>query len=375
MAACSFLADALYHAEESTALLELLEQQQAWALSPEGRLFAARTVASADPEAALAALLPLAAGRYPNQLRRMAGFDAVRLLDRLGRFEQAWHWAQRVQADTAPPFDLPSFLARFELQLEGLRAGCFPTAPAGNEPAQGLVFILGLPRSGTTLLEQMLDSHQAVRGIGEFQGVNGIARALVGQGLWPDQLASLGSQRLGSLQQDYLQAAQRLAGVPTPWIIDKSLVAWQWLPAIARVLPASVHLHLRRDPRDLALSLAMAAIRPGASQGWVSSLEGIREVIRLHLQLVPLALERLGLNHRIVDYETLVREPESTIKACLEALQLPMDPAVLQPEANPRTPITLSHSQVRLPIHTASIGRWRNYDWVFDQSWDSLTAI
>jgi hypothetical protein len=377
MAACSFLADALHHAADNSALAELLEQQQAWAVSAEGRLFAARLVAQTDPEAAVAALLPLAEGRYSNQLRRMAGFDAVKLLDRLGRYQEAWPLAQRLQAATAPPFDLRRFLARFELQLEGLRAGRFPVVPAaspGSEPQQGLVFILGMPRSGTTLLEQMLDAHPAVRGIGEFQGVNGIARALVSQGVWPDQLERLSAPRLAALQQGYLQAAQRLAGAPTPWIIDKSLLAWQWLPAIAKVLPASLHLHLRRDPRDLAISLSMAAIRPSESEGWVSSLEGIREVIRLHRQLVPLALERLGLNHRIVDYEALVREPEATIQTCLDALKLPMDPAVLQPEANPRTPITLSHAQVRQPISTGSIGRWRNYEWLFDGSWDSSAS-
>lgn len=372
--ACSFLADALHHASDSQALAELLEQQTTWSVSAEGRLFAARLVASSDPEAALAALLPLAESRLSNQLRRMAGFDAVKLLDRLGRYQQAWPLAQRVQAATAPPFDLPRFLARFQLQLDGLRAGSFPAASPEAEPQQGLVFILGMPRSGTTLLEQMLDGHPAVRGIGEFQGVNGIARALVAQGVWPDQLERLSAPRLAALQQGYLQAAQRLAGAPTPWIIDKSLLAWQWLPAMAKVLPASVHLHLRRDPRDLTISLSMAAIRPSESEGWVSSLEGIREVIRLHRQLVPLALERLGLNHRIVDYEALVREPETTIQTCLDALKLPMDPAVLQPEANPRTPITLSHARVRQPISTGSIGRWRHYEWLFDGSWDSLAS-
>ena len=374
-AACSFLADALYHASDRPGLSELLEQQSTWSGSAEGRLFAARLVASSDPEAALAGLLPLAEGRHSNQLRRMAGFDAVKLLDRLGRYQQAWQLSQQVQAHTAPPFDLRRFLARFELQLEGLRADRFPAVPvAASEPQQGLVFILGMPRSGTTLLEQMLDGHPAVRGIGEFQGVNGIARALVAHGVWPDQLERLSAPPLAALQQGYLQAAQRLAGAPTPWIIDKSLLAWQWLPAIARVLPASVHLHLRRDPRDLAISLSMAAIRPSESEGWVSSLEGIREVIRLHRQLVPLALERLGLNHRIVDYEALVREPGATIQTCLDALKLPMDPAVLQPESNPRTPITLSHAQVRQPISTGSIGRWRNYEWLFDGSWDSLAS-
>lgn len=374
MTACSFLADALYHAADNTGLAELIVQQRSWAQTPEGRLFSARSVAWSDPEAAVVALLPLAEGSYPNQLRRMAGFDAVRLLDRLGRYHEAWQVAQRVQEATAPHIDLRHGLAGLEQQLERLRAGCFPKAASNRREQQGLVFILGLPRSGTTLLEQMLDGHRDIRGIGEFQGVNGIARTLVAQGAWPDGLGNLSVQGLTALRQGYLQTAQRLAAAPTAWIIDKSLLSWQWLPAIARVFPASVHLHLRRDPRDLAISLSMAAIRPSGSEGWVSSLEGIREVIRLHHQLVPLALDRLGLDHRIVDYETLVREPEATMTTCLEALKLAMDPAVLQPQDNPRTPITLSHAQVRQPIHTASIGRWRHYEWLFDQSWDSLIA-
>jgi hypothetical protein len=157
-------------------------------------------------------------------------------------------------------------------------------------------------------------------------------------------------------------------------MVDKSLISWMWLPAIAQVLPGSVVLHLRRDPRDLALSLSMAAIRPTGALGWVSSLDHIRAVVSTHLELVSLALERLQLNHRVICYETLVAQPEASLRGCLDAMHLPMHEGVLHPERNPRIPITLSHSQAREPIYSTSVGRWQHYDWLFGDEWEQLVT-
>ena len=143
-----------------------------------------------------------------------------------------------------------------------------------------------------------------------------------------------------------------------------------WLPAIAQVLPGSLMLHLRRDPRDLALSHSMAAIRPTGVLGWVSSLDQIRAVLSIHLQLTSLAIERLQLNHRVIRYESLVAQPEASLRGCLDAMHLPMHEGVLHPERNPRIPITLSHSQAREPIYSTSVGRWRQYDWLFGGEWE-----
>ncbi|MCT0227277.1 hypothetical protein KQ300_03585 [Synechococcus sp. CS-1331] len=119
--ACTFLADACHHAGDRPAMAQLLSSQPGWAATPEGRLFNARLCAATDPEASVAALLPLTEGRFPSQLRRMAGFDAVKLLDQLGRHRQAWSLARQLQCATAPPFDLQGFLPPLQEQLEALR--------------------------------------------------------------------------------------------------------------------------------------------------------------------------------------------------------------------------------------------------------------
>lgn len=134
-------------------------------------------------------------------------------------------------------------------------------------------------------------------------------------------------------------------------------------------------LHLRRDPRDLALSLSMAAIRPTGALGWVGSLDHIHAVVSTHLELDSLALERLQLNHRVICYETLVAQPEASLRGCLDAMQLPMHEDVLHPERNPRIPITLSHSQAREPIYSTSVGRWRHYAWLFGDEWEQLASL
>jgi len=374
--ACTFLADACHHAGDRSALAQLLSSRPAWAATPEGRLFAARLSATTDPEAAVVALRSLAEGRHPGQLRRMAGFDAAKLLERLGRYREAWSLARQVQGATAPPFDLQRFLAPLQDQLEALRGGELQLnlpPPSAGEPAVG--FVLGLPRSGTTLLEQMLDGHPSVCGLGEFQGLNLLCRELGWQAAGTDQLALLSSQRRSALARIYRNAAHGLSDGQATWVVDKSLVSWMWLPAIAQVLPGSVLLHLRRDPRDLALSLSMAAIRPTGSLGWVSSLDQIRAVVSTHLELVSLALERLQLNHCLVHYEALVAQPQASLGACLDAMQLPMHAGALHPERNPRVPITLSHSQAREPIYSSSVGRWHHYDWLFGAEWEQLASL
>ncbi|MCP9886240.1 hypothetical protein KBY97_14060 [Synechococcus sp. ATX 2A4] len=73
-----------------------------------------------------------------------------------------------------------------------------------------------------------------------------------------------------------------------------------------------------------------------------------------------MALERLRLNHRIIGYESLLTQPDKSLRICLEAMALPMQEGVLHPERNQRIPITLSHSQARQPLRTTSIGRWHH---------------
>jgi hypothetical protein len=228
-----------------------------------------------------------------------------------------------------------------------------------------------LPRSGTTLLEQMLDSHPDISGIGEYDGVRTLADGVVASGAWPWGLGNMDAAR--ALQDRYLEGARVTQRSGTRWTFDKNLHAWQWLPAVAAVLPGAVCLHVSRDPRDTAISLFLSNFHP-VSFGWTRSIEDIRRVAEAERSLLPQALETLEIPHEAIVYEDLVADPVGHARRCLERLGLAMADQVVQPERNQRTVLTLSHEQVRSPINTRSIGRWRHYAWAFEQGWASLAA-
>ena len=101
----------------------------------------------------------------------------------------------------------------------------------------------------------------------------------------------------------------------------------------------------------------------------------IRELLRWQRLIVPRAMDVLAIAHERVAYEDLVEDPARFAARCLARMELPMDERVLSPEAGTRVAATLSHAQVRRPINRAAIGRWKNYEWAFDGSWDELVEL
>lgn len=367
------LAEALHRTARQEELQALVDAGGAWMQDERSILYAARTLGRHDQAAAIDLLERFARGSGPAWLRRFAGFDAVRMLDAAGRFREAFDLATHLHASTGAPFDGAGLERDIERQRALLAKGaawCPPRAPRLSNHS----LVISLPRSGTTLLEQMLDRHPQVTGIGEYDGILNLGDDLVSTGLWPDGLASLDPMQAAAFQQRYVQGARTLLRPGTTHAFDKMLVTWQWLPAVACVLPGAVGLHMARDPRDMAVSLFLSNFHP-VSMGWTASIEGIRRVVATERSLLPQALETLGIPHETVVYENLVDRPAQTVERCLKRMGLSMDPAVLQPERNTRTVHTLSHDQVRKPIHAGSIGRWNNYRWMFDDAWKPLVEL
>ena len=138
-------------------------------------------------------------------------------------------------------------------------------------------------------------------------------------------------------------------------------------------MPGTVCLHVSRDPRDAAISTFLSYFHP-VNDGWTANLASLRAVAEAERALLPRALDVLALPHEHIVYEQLVADPEGHAERSLARMGLAMDALVLAPESNARAVFTLSHEQVRRPINNASIGRWRNYAFAFDGSWDALAA-
>ena len=362
--AAVLLSEVLHFAHRREALAELVAGGGAWSSDPRAALAAARVIARDRPGEAVDALRAIAVPAAGPVLHRVAGFELVQLHDRLGQFREAYDLAVALHAATTPPYDLEGLLMRIREQGDLVARGS-PWFTPRAEPVRGIALVVGLPRSGTTLLEQMLDRHPSICGIGEYDGIDRLGDAVVSTGRWPRGLGVMRPEVAARVQAAYTGGLGRLRRPGAAWTFDKTLSAWMWLPAVACFLPGATCLHVERDPRDAAISMFLSFFNP-AWYGWMSSLGSIRRVVEAERSIVRPALRMLGIPHESFAYEDLVADPASHARRCLDRLGLPMDEAVLAPEGNARAVYTLSHEQVRRPINATSIGRWRNYAWAFE---------
>ena len=142
-------------------------------------------------------------------------------------------------------------------------------------------------------------------------------------------------------------------------------------PALAALTRLGVGLlRIEREARDCAISMHLSNFHP-RSWSFTRDLAAIRCVIELERSVVRRAIETLGLRAVSIRYEELVASPERELRRVLDLFGLGFDPAVLRPEENRRSVLTLSFEQVRQPIHAGSVGRWRNYAKAFDASWST----
>ena len=364
------LLDLLHQTSQRDELVEMVKSGGPWSTDPRALMHFARVEALSDPLKAAASMSVILKSAHPIPLRRIAGFEAAGLLDKVGDYRGAFDIARLTHATTGDDFSIDAFLRPMIAQLALVEKGANWIAPRAPH-VEGVAMIVSLPRSGTTLLEQMLDRHPAISGIGEFDGMRAICKGLEATGPWPRNQQSVPTERYTALQALYLEGAHRIRREGATWTFDKALRTWRSLPEVAAVLPGAVCLNVERDPRDMATSLFLSYFNAG-SVLWTQTFENMRRVIDMERTLVGRAMNVLGIKHETIIYEDLVEDPAAHAQRCLALMNLPMDERVLAPQENTRAAITLSALQVRKPINRSSIGRWKNYDFAFDASWDAL---
>jgi tetratricopeptide (TPR) repeat protein len=218
------------------------------------------------------------------------------------------------------------------------------------------VFVLGMPRSGTTLVEQILASHPAVHGAGELSHVQNIINGL---GDFPNGVADMPAARLRALGESYLAQIQNLAG-GKPRVVDKMPVNFAYAGLIHLILPGAKIIHCRRDPVDTCLSCYSKLFT--AEQSFSYNLTELGQFYRAYQQLT--AHWRTVLPEQTfleVDYEAVVEDLEREARRMLDFLALPWDPACLEFHATKRPVRTASVNQVRRKLYKSSAGRWRKH--------------
>lgn len=329
-----------------------------------------------DPAAALALLdaTDVAAGGLRCEIRGWSERGRCReLVGDLPGAVAAWTEMNR-RATDRPEHD-PARMAAHMAMLAALPAHSPALLAAARvpwvPPADGAppVFVVGFPRSGTTLLESMLGAHPALVPTDETPALDTVvarAGALAGvPGAYP---AVLAGRLADPALRGRLRAAWRAVfqlhhpGLdPARRWIDKMPLNLVHAPLIAALFPDAHLVHIRRDPRDTALSCFAQDFAFNAAMGHTTSLSGIIALQRAAHRCWTAARPGLVLPVHELRYEALVADPEAALRGVLGALGLAWDPVVLDRGARTagRHISTASYAAVGRPIDTAAVGRWR----------------
>jgi hypothetical protein len=295
-----------------------------------------------------------------------AGFEFAQYkeLEDLGRYEEAWAALERANAVMFER--LKSRLQDEQGLFEAIIARCTPefTRASGRKfdgPAP--IFIVGMPRSGTTLLERILGNHSMVTAAGELADFSRQWRwvADVHGHRLVDQTMVEGAGQLdfSEVGRRYLEQTQwRAQG--RPYYVDKLPPNFMLAGFIRRALPQARFLHMCRDPMDLCFSNYRALF--GDAFAYSYDLDALAAHHRRYRKLMRHWHEVMPGAIHDVAYAELVHDTESKARALLEFCGLPFEPGCVDTLSNPAPVATLSSAQVREPIHARAMQEWRRYE-------------
>ena len=319
-------------------------------------LFASLADSSRRQEAVELAQRVLNRGQFRSPLEPGSlEFTIASLLDKMGQYDQAFAHARRANELRGAKYDAQRTQALVD-QMIGYftrhRVRCLPRASHGSRKP---VFIVGMFRSGSTLVEQILAGHSGIEPAGELELIPRLVRRIAG---YPEAVASADEASVRAWRESYL------AGV-APFARDGALVTdkrpdnFLHIGLIKTLFPDAKIVHTRRNRLDNLLSLYFLHLNP--EMAYALDLDDAAHWYGQYERLM--AHWKALYPHDIIDldYDELVRSPEPVAKRLLEFLGLGWEDSVLDLERRDRPVKTASVWQVRQPMHTRSSGRWRNY--------------
>ncbi len=325
------------------------------------QLVAAHRIASGDPLIAKMEELYDAPALSPGG-RVELGFALAKASGDLKRHDDMIAWLRRANSGMRElqPFDLTAYRQELEEQKTAYSGYDEKAAPVPGTSDFAPIFVTGLPRSGTTLVEQILAGHSETLAVGEAgidarQAQRLLARP--GGGLRP--ITEIPPEDIAAFGHDL---AERLSAlVPGKGrIIDKSIQTYRHMGLIRRALPNARILVVRRDPRDTLFSIYRNIFAAGTHR-YAYDLEDLAAVYVLFHRTIGFWRHRAPGAFHEVQYETLVREPEVHARELVAAAGLDWQESCLDVSAGERHVATLSVYQARQPIYASSVSGWRRH--------------
>ena len=295
--------------------------------------------------------------------RRCAAFAVASVLDRERKADEAIRFFQIGNAQVPPN---ENALRRFQTLADRSKAFFTPerierlSIRAAGKPAP--IFIVGMPRSGTTLLERILSAHPAIGGAGELPDIFNMAYSLdrvKSKSKYPDVLEKISPDILKTYSKQYLNRLRSFSS-KTTYVIDKNPLNFFCIGFIRILFPHANIIHIKRNPLDVAISCFQSNFTTGHE--WAFSFDGIARFYKIYADIMEFWENVIRPDFYTIDYENIVRRPQEEIPRLIRATGLDWDDACLTPERRKGNIDTASKWQARQPISSGSIDRWKRYE-------------
>jgi tetratricopeptide (TPR) repeat protein len=327
-----------------------------WQTTAYSGLFSSKRITERERPLISQAAAQLASAGLADRQRMMLEFVLGKAEEDLGNYGEAMrHWdAANAIRSTLAPFDRAKWSARIDGIISTFTPRYFAAYAndRNDDSTPTPILVLGMPRSGSTLIERVVSSHPQVAGGGEltFWESNG-----------PKILASsFTEEERRRVRADYLRVLRNI-GPNASHVTDKMPFNFLWIGLVRALFPKARIVHTRRSAIDTCLSIYTTYF---ANDWAFASDRGdlvffYREYERLmsHWRAVVPASQLLT-----IDYESATESPEATARGILSFLNLPWDAACLSPQDNKTPVVTANKWEARQPIYRSSVGRWRHYE-------------
>ena len=289
-------------------------------------------------------------------------YAAGALLDKLGRYDEAMDYYRRANETVKSPVKHDTKTMHDNL-IRYFSKEAMARLPRAQTSSSRPVFIVGMPRSGTTLTEQILASHPAVFGAGELADIKRLTQQLLEPGAaqnldYASGIEKTAQSRLTEIANNYLGTLQELDS-EARFVTDKMPHNFQHLGLIALLFPEARIIHCQRNPLDNGLSIYFQNFI--WTHDYANDLASIGRFYSEYERLMRHWKAVIDIPMLTVQYEDMIEDQEGTSRQLLEFCGLDWDDAVMQFHRSQRTTATASYNQVRQPIYKTSHGRWKNY--------------
>ena len=289
---------------------------------------------------------------------RSLHFMLAALLDRAGDFDVAFAHARQGNALRKASYDPKGHERLISETIDSMSPHRLASLPRSTVDSKTPIFIVGMVRSGTTLVEQILSSHPQIHGAGELTWFFELARSILDGPGQQQRLASMSLDAVNTVAKKYLDPLQALSPSALR-ITDKLPANYMYLGLISILFPQARIIHCRRDPLDNCVSCFMTNF--ASANDFSFDLRWLGHYYRQYERLMAHWKSVLEMPMLEVQYEQVVEDLPGQARRLIEFIGLPWDDACLNFQDNKRHIHTASNKQVRRPLYKSSVGRWQHY--------------